>query len=235
MRSTFWFSVDSALYLGHNFYYVVVLSSDAKKESFYLFNFLFSSHLKRLSTLDSSWVVSAGLNGLAAHNSPSWLSLYLSVCKLLDLALALPAQQLPQFQMYQWAFVSEASENNNVENKEAAAASATAVVKTTNGIHFYQDFVPYVVRVAKLLLGKSESVKAMNLKEGELQLTMTSIISMDDLSPFFAAICESVTRQQTTACQRRKLRRSITSTFHTDSELINSIIERDFLEVVSKQ
>ena len=182
-------------------------------------------------------MVSAGLNGLAAHNSPSWLSLYLSVCKLLDLALALPAQQLPQFQMYQWAFVSEASENNNVENKEAAAAaSATAVVKTTNGIHFYQDFVPYVVRVAKLLLGKSESnVKAMNLKEGELQLTMTSIISMDDLSPFFAAICESVTRQQTTACQRRKLRRSITSTFHTDSELINSIIERDFLEVVSKR
>ena len=188
--------------------------------------------MKRLSTLDSSWVVSAGLNGLAAHNSPSWLSLYLSVCKLLDLALALPAQQLPQFQMYQWAFVSEASENNNVENKEGNNG-----VKTTNGIHFYQDFVPYVVRVAKLLLGKSESnVKAMNLKEGELQLTMTSIISMDDLSPFFAAICESVTRQQTTACQgRRKLRRSITSTSHMDSLLINSIIERDFLEVVSKQ
>merc|ERR1711997_18681 len=77
-----------------------------------------STHLKRLSTLDSSWVVSAGLNGLAAHNSPSWLSLYLSVCKLLDLALALPVQQLPQFQMYQWAFVSEGSENNNVDHKE---------------------------------------------------------------------------------------------------------------------
>merc|ERR1712223_1300588 len=80
-----------------------------------------STHLKRLSTLDSSWVVSAGLNGLAAHNSPSWLSLYLSVCKLLDLALALPAQQLPQFQMYRWAFVGEggppqdpANDNNNL-------------------------------------------------------------------------------------------------------------------------
>ena len=182
-----------------------------------------------MSTLDSSWVVSAGLNGLAAHNSPSWLSLYLSVCKLLDLALALPAQQLPQFQMYQWAFVSEASENNNVEKQEPDP------VKTTNGIHFYQDFVPYVVRVAKLLLGKSENVKAMTLKEGELQLTMTSIFTMDDLTPFFAAICESVTRQQTTACQRRKLRRSITSNCHTDSDLINSIIERDFLEIVSKQ
>ena len=91
--------------------------------------FLKSTHLKRLSTLDSSWVVSAGLNGLAAHNSPSWLSLYLSVCKLLDLALALPAQQLPQFQMYQWAFVSEGSENNNVPRETAPGI---------NGMHFYQ-------------------------------------------------------------------------------------------------
>ncbi len=92
---------------------------------------LFSTHLKRLSTLDSSWVVSAGLNGLAVHNSPSWLSLYLSVCKLLDLSLAMPAQQLPQFQMYQWAFVSEGSENNNL-NKE------TNVNVGINGMHFYQ-------------------------------------------------------------------------------------------------
>merc|ERR1719342_1149987 len=66
-----------------------------------------NNHLKKMSTLDSSWVVSAGANGLAAHNSPAWLSLYLSVCKLLDLALALPAQALPQFQMYRWAFVRE--------------------------------------------------------------------------------------------------------------------------------
>ena len=53
-----------------------------------------------MSTLDSSWVVSAGSNGLAAHNSPQWMALYLAVCKLLDLALALPASFLPQFQMY---------------------------------------------------------------------------------------------------------------------------------------
>ena len=78
-----------------------------------------STHLKRMSTLDSSWVVSAGANGLAAHNSPSWLGLYLSVCKLLDLSLALPAHKLPQFQMYRWAFVSEGMENNNVDGLEA--------------------------------------------------------------------------------------------------------------------
>jgi len=182
-----------------------------------------STHLKRLSTLDSSWVVSAGLNGLAAHNSPSWLSLYLSVCKLLDLALALPAQQLPQFQMYQWAFVSEGSENNNVPRETAPGI---------NGMHFYQDFVPYVVRVAKLLLTKTESVHPMSLKEGEPQLTMTSIFSLEDLAPFFAAICESVTKQQTKGQSRRKPLRSFTRQAPTDSD---QLIEQDFLETVAKQ
>merc|ERR1711860_270517 len=91
-----------------------------------------SSHLKRLSTLDSSWVVSAGSNGLAAHNSPAWLNLYLSVCKLLDLALALPAQALPQFQMYRWAFVREGPNNeqgspeHHVTAKSAACDPASA-------------------------------------------------------------------------------------------------------------
>lgn len=99
--------------------------------------------------MDSSWVVSAGYNGLVSHNSPSWLGLYLSVCKLLDLSLALPAQKLPQFQMYQWAFVSEGSENNNSNDVSAGPKAAG-----TNGMQFYQDFVPYVVRVAKLLLVK---------------------------------------------------------------------------------
>ena len=33
--------------------------------------------------------------------------MYLGVCKLLDQATALPAELLPQFQMYRWAFVRE--------------------------------------------------------------------------------------------------------------------------------
>merc|ERR1711997_261703 len=79
-----------------------------------------------------------------------------------------------------------------------------------NGLHFYQDFVPYVVRVAKLLLSKTESVHPMSLKEGEPQLTMTSIFSLEDLAPFFAAICESVTKQQTKGQSKRKPLRSFT-------------------------
>ena len=42
-----------------------------------------SSHLKRVSTMDSSWVAAAA-PGLQAHNSPAWLGVYLAVCKLLD-------------------------------------------------------------------------------------------------------------------------------------------------------
>ena len=99
--------------------------------------------------------------------------------------------------------------------------------------------MPYVVRVAKLLLAKCESVRPMSLKEREPQLTMTSIFSLEDLAPFFAAICESVTKQQTKG-QRRTLKwRNISrleSRCSSDSDIIiDSIIERDFLETVSKQ
>merc|ERR1712020_795806 len=94
-----------------------------------------NTHLKRMSTLDSSWVVSSGANGLAAHNSPAWLELYLSVCKLLDLALALPAHKLPQFQMYRWAFVSEGIENNNVDNLIGTQSNGPyKPVSLTNGV-----------------------------------------------------------------------------------------------------
>lgn len=42
----------------------------------------------------------SGGNGFStSYNSQRWLNLYLSACKLLDLALALPSESLPQFQM----------------------------------------------------------------------------------------------------------------------------------------
>jgi len=49
----------------------------------------------KLSSLDSSWSVTGGT---VAVNQP-WLQLYLAACKLLDLALVLPADFLPQFQL----------------------------------------------------------------------------------------------------------------------------------------
>jgi len=49
----------------------------------------------KLANLDSSWSVTGGN---VAVNQP-WLQLYLAACKLLDLALVLPADFLPQFQL----------------------------------------------------------------------------------------------------------------------------------------
>ena len=73
------------------------------------------------------------------NNSPAWLSLYLSVCKLLDLALALPAQALPQFQMYRWAFVREggppqdpANDNNNLVQTAAVVSNGGSRCALTN-------------------------------------------------------------------------------------------------------
>ena len=57
----------------------------------------FRTQIQRIAALDSSWAHLG--NGLNAHNNPAWLQLYLSVCKLLDLALALPADVVPQFQL----------------------------------------------------------------------------------------------------------------------------------------
>ncbi len=199
-----------------------------------------------MSTLDSSWVVSAGSNGLVAHNSPPWMALYLAVCKLLDLALALPAPALPQFQMYRWAFVSESSGSRH----DHRAAVNGDVAMGAAGLQ-QQDFVPYVVRVARLLLSKvcafglgrqrprqrslpydcplfqiEKPVRPLDLMEGQPQLSMTSITSLDDLGPFFASVCQNVTRQQTKSSgipsdQKQKTK-----------EMINDIIERDFLEAI---
>lgn len=55
------------------------------------------SHVQRIAALDSSWAHLG--NGLNAHNNPSWMQLYMSACKLLDLCLALPADRVPQFQL----------------------------------------------------------------------------------------------------------------------------------------
>ena len=45
-----------------------------------------------------------GASGYVNYSQEKWLGLYLSVCKLLDMALCMPCEQSPQFQMYRWAF-----------------------------------------------------------------------------------------------------------------------------------
>ncbi|KYQ56351.1 Protein dopey-1 like protein [Trachymyrmex zeteki] len=130
----------------------------------------FSSHIKLLSALDSSWAVNAS-NGLQAHGHPHWLQLQLAAAKLLDLALLLPAHRLPQFQMYKWAFVGDAAagctDNNNLSS----------------------DFVPHITRIAKLMDSKFKPEGPPPKRNpGELLLTSNNVRSLQDLHHFFSSL-----------------------------------------------
>ncbi|XP_064198494.1 protein dopey-1 [Anguilla rostrata] len=121
----------------------------------------------------------SGGNGFStSYNSQRWLNLYLSACKLLDLALALPSESLPQFQMYRWAFIPEASDDSGLEVRR-------------QGTH-QREFKPYVVRLAKLLRKRAKknpeedvSGRTLTWEPGHLLLTLYGIRSMEQLLPFF--------------------------------------------------
>ncbi|KAM9852259.1 protein DOP1A [Aulostomus maculatus] len=121
----------------------------------------------------------SGGNGFStSYNSQRWLNLYLSACKLLDLALTLPPESLPQFQMYRWAFIPEASDDSGLEVRR-------------QGTH-QREFKPYVVRLAKLLRKRAKknpeedcSTRTLSWEPGHLMLTLYVIRSMEQLLPFF--------------------------------------------------
>ena len=93
----------------------------------------------------------------------------------------------------------------------------------------------------EVIFQADKDVSVAHMKEGQPQLTMTSISSLEDLGPFFASICNNVTRQQTrtkTSSPRVSLARQtsigVSSQNNADRdeamEVINALIERDFLE-----
>nr|XP_057908962.1 protein dopey-1 isoform X3 [Doryrhamphus excisus] len=126
----------------------------------------------------------SGGNGFStSYNSQRWLNLYLSACKLLDLALALPPESLPQFQMYRWAFIPEASDDSGLEVRR-------------QGTH-QREFKPYVVRLAKLLRKRAKknpeedcSTRTLSWEPGHLMLTLYVIRSMEQLLPFFSLLSQ---------------------------------------------
>ncbi|KAL6467766.1 hypothetical protein MHYP_G00234430 [Metynnis hypsauchen] len=126
----------------------------------------------------------SGGNGFStSYNSQRWLNLYLSACKLLDLALALPSESLPQFQMYRWAFIPEASDDSGLEVRR-------------QGTH-QREFKPYVVRLAKLLRKRAKknleedcSGRPLTWEPGRLTLTLYGIRSMEQLLPFFTLLSQ---------------------------------------------
>ncbi|XP_061479206.1 protein dopey-1 isoform X2 [Rhineura floridana] len=125
-----------------------------------------------------------GGNGFStSYNSQRWLNLYLSACKFLDLALALPSENLPQFQMYRWAFIPEASDDSGLEVRRQGT--------------YQREFKPYVVRLAKLLRKRAKknpeddsSGKTLNWEPGTLLLTICAVRSIEQLLPFFNVLSQ---------------------------------------------
>ncbi|XP_048116315.1 protein dopey-1 isoform X4 [Alosa alosa] len=138
----------------------------------------------------------SGGNGFStSYNSQRWLNLYLSACKLLDLALALPSESLPQFQMYRWAFVPEASDDSGLEVRR-------------QGTH-QREFKPYVVRLAKLLRKRAKknpeedcSTRTLTWEPGHLMLTLYVIRSMEQLLPFFNLLSQVFNSKASSRCGR---------------------------------
>ena len=123
---------------------------------------LSSAHLSRLSQLETSWVAaataSAGLGLQSTANNPAWLAVYLGVAKLLDQAVVLPADQLPQFQMYRWAFVREGDVRGSDHEQQSLRllqeSEADLSQLTNNNGPLHQDFVPHVARISRLMKTK---------------------------------------------------------------------------------
>ncbi|XP_023506488.1 protein DOP1A isoform X2 [Equus przewalskii] len=204
-----------------------------------------------------------GGNGFStSYNSQRWLNLYLSACKFLDLALALPSENLPQFQMYRWAFIPEASDDSGLEVRR-------------QGIH-QREFKPYVVRLAKLLRKRAKdkeedfktvileglemakhqknpeednSGRTLGWEPGHLLLTICTVRSIEQLLPFFNVLSQVFNSKVTSRCvghsgspilysntfpnKDMKLENNKPSSSKARQK-IEEMVEKDFLEGVIK-
>ncbi|XP_063006640.1 protein dopey-1 [Melospiza melodia melodia] len=204
-----------------------------------------------------------GGNGFStSYNSQRWLNLYLSACKFLDLALALPSENLPQFQMYRWAFIPEASDDSGLEVRR-------------QGTH-QREFKPYVVRLAKLLRKKAKdkqedfktvvlegmemakhqknpeedgSGKTLSWEPGHLLLTIYTVRSIEQLLPFFNVLSQVFNSKVTSRCvghsgspvlypncfPSKDIKMENLKTFSSKArQKIEEMVEKDFLEGIIK-
>ncbi|XP_066867332.1 protein dopey-1 isoform X4 [Kogia breviceps] len=184
-----------------------------------------------------------GGNGFStSYNSQRWLNLYLSACKFLDLALALPSENLPQFQMYRWAFIPEASDDSGLEVRR-------------QGIH-QREFKPYVVRLAKLLRKRAKKApeedgpgRALGWEPGRPLLTACAVRGLEQLLPFFSALSHACSSKATGRRAGRPRSPGLCSHTFPDEgvrpdhhrpfsskarQKIEETVEKDFLEGVIK-
>ncbi|XP_054990451.1 protein dopey-1 isoform X5 [Sorex araneus] len=195
-------------------------------------------------------------------SSQRWLNLYLSACKFLDLALALPSENLPQFQMYRWAFIPEVSDDSGLEVRR-------------QGIH-QREFKPYVVRLAKLLRKRAKdkeedfktvileglemakhqknpeednSGRTLGWEPGHLLLTLGTVRSLEQLLPFFSVLSQVFNSKVTSRCAGHSGSPILHSNTFPSKDMtlenhkpfsskarqkIEEMVEKDFLEGVMK-
>ena len=192
-----------------------------------------SCQIRRLGALDSTWVTHSA-NGLQNLTNPAWMQLYLSTCKLLHLALALPATRLPQFQMYRWAFVGDdrGSDRASDDNGDGDISTSSRSIQQ----QVTPNFVPYLTRIYRLLRAKipesapssaadddSKSKKSFRRLEDLVLPSPGEVKSLMDLLPFFRAVDERPPTSFSSSSGRH------------DSAVVSameSLLERDFLEPI---
>ncbi|XP_060070918.1 protein dopey-1-like [Ylistrum balloti] len=159
----------------------------------------YKTQIQRIAALDSTWAHFG--NGLNAHNNPAWLQLYLSVCKLLDLALALPADVVPQFQLYRWAFIGGAAAGNQEEEEKKEINNDKKEEKRK--IHKARTFVPHIIRLTKLINERTRgAMPVLKQTPGRPLLTQTYLRSLNELQPFFNTLCCSQTESKFVSTKR---------------------------------
>ncbi|XP_033095946.1 protein dopey-1-like isoform X2 [Anneissia japonica] len=169
-----------------------------------------SSNMKRVPSGEFSIFGSNG-NG-PVRITREWLGCYLAACKFLDLALSLPTDLLPQFQVYKWAFIG---------TKEGVSK---------------KDFTPHITRVAKILNNRKKAGQQeksfLKRTPGRPLLSMYRIKSLEQLLPFFNTICDM--RQLEEPTESVPIRKSSPSSKQEDQratpkEYVERLTERDFL------
>jgi len=130
--------------------------------------------------------------------------LFLYTCKLLDMVLALPADSLPQFQMYRWSFIGAGD-----------------------------DFEPHLVRIERRLSELSQCPSLLPYRNHYPILTQNKITNLLDLHPFFKTLVK-VNRNEYGPVGNQldggaKLQEPSAANYDDPIKFIDAILESDFL------
>lgn len=161
-----------------------------------------------------------------------WLDMYLSACKLLDLALCLPVHYVPQFQLYRWSFIGDAPFDSHY-NSEQSSYTSNGPIKNSEIVEETLDpaFVPHCVRIQRLFseLYPARKDKLLTITPEKPLLNITRLKSLDQLQLFFNTITSS-------AYILKMQKSSMSSKKQTDSNdvprnlpMVDKYLERDFV------